>query len=56
MAKKAKTDRAILYQYRPHGEERCGNCVMFRPPNACTDVAGTIVRNGWCKIWAAKKK
>jgi len=54
--KKAKTDPAIAYQYHPHGHERCGLCTMFRPPHGCTDVAGQIVRNGWCKIWAAKKK
>ena len=55
MPKKAKTDPAISYQYTPHGDERCGNCTMFRAPNSCTDVAGVIVRHGWCKIWAAKK-
>jgi len=55
MAKKAKTDPAIEYQYKPHGDERCGNCTMFRPPASCTDVAGQIVRHGWCKIWAKKK-
>jgi hypothetical protein len=28
---------------------------MFRAPDRCTDVAGFIVRHGWCKIFAAKK-
>jgi len=55
MAKKPKTDPNIKYQYRPHGEQRCGNCTMFRPPNGCTDVAGYIVSHGWCKIYWAKK-
>jgi hypothetical protein len=56
MPKKAKTDPKIDYQYRPHGDERCGVCAMFRAPDRCTDVAGFIVRHGWCKIFAAKKK
>lgn len=56
MAKKAKDDPAIKYQYRPHGDERCGVCVMFRPPSSCTDVAGKIVRQGWCKIFARRKQ
>ena len=56
MTKKAKTDPQIEYQYRPHGDERCGLCSMFRVPDRCTDVAGFIVRHGWCKIFAAKKK
>jgi hypothetical protein len=56
MPKKAKTDPKIAYQYRPNGDERCGNCTMFRAPNSCTDVAGTIVRQGWCKIWSARKE
>jgi len=55
-SKKAKSDPQIQYQYTPHGEEHCGACVMFRPPDKCTDVAGFIVRHGWCKIFAARKK
>lgn len=53
--KKAKNDPKIKYQYTPHDKERCGECVMFRAPDECTDVAGKIVRNGWCKIFARKK-
>jgi High potential iron-sulfur protein len=54
--KKSKRDFKIQYQNHPHGQQRCGTCVMFRPPDTCTDVAGTILRNGWCKIWAAKSE
>ena len=53
--KKSKNDPKIQYQMRPQGKERCGLCVMFRAPNECTDVAGYIVRQGWCKIFARKK-
>ena len=52
--KKSKDDKDIRYQYHPQGKERCGLCVMFRPPDECTDVSGKIVRSGWCKIFSAK--
>jgi len=53
--KKSKSHKDIRYQNQPNGNERCGLCVMFRPPNSCTDVSGHILRNGWCKIFARKK-
>ena len=53
--KKSKRDSKIQYQNTPHEDERCGLCVMFEPPDGCTDVAGKILRNGWCKIFARKK-
>jgi len=53
--KKAKDDPSIQYRDRPHGNERCGICAMYKIPNECTDVAGFIRPQGWCKIWAAKK-
>ena len=52
--KKAKTDPTIRYQYRPHGNQWCARCVMFRAPDSCTDVAGKIARQGWCKIFYPK--
>jgi hypothetical protein len=53
--KKSKADSKIQYQYHPQNGERCGKCVMFLPPDECTDVAGTIRPEGWCKIFARKK-
>ena len=53
--KKSKADSKIRYQNRPNGDERCGLCVMYRTPNECTDVAGFIRPQGWCKIFARKK-
>ena len=32
----------------------CGNCKHFRPPNACTEVGGVIVRMGLCDWWKAE--
>jgi len=54
-AKKAKTDPEIRYQWRPHGNQWCGRCAMFRAPDVCTAVAGKIARHGWCRIFSAKK-
>jgi len=53
-AKKPKNDPEIRYQWRPHGNQWCGRCSMFRAPDACSAVAGKIARQGWCKIWRAK--
>jgi hypothetical protein len=54
--KKSKTDSRIKYQNVPHGNERCGLCTMFRAPDECTDVAGKILRQGWCKIFNRRKQ
>lgn len=51
---RAKTDGKIEYEYRPRGDQQCGNCAMFVAPDKCTDVAGFIVKHGWCKIWTPK--
>ena len=37
------------YQSSPHNNEKCLNCTMFRAPNKCTAVEGTISPDGWCK-------
>ena len=52
--KKSKSDDSIQYRDRPNGDERCGLCSMYRPPNECTDVAGFIRPQGWCKIFYRK--
>lgn len=36
------------YQDKPKNGNRCVNCTMWREPNKCTAVAGTIDRDGWC--------
>ena len=43
------------YQNSPRGDERCGNCAHFLPPNACRLVAGEISPQGWCRLWAAPR-
>jgi hypothetical protein len=45
---------AAGYQTQPNGDQRCALCVHFRAPAACELVQGTIVPNGWCKLYRAK--
>jgi hypothetical protein len=50
--KLAKTD--VDYRDRPRGAERCDNCRVWVPPNACKPVEGTISPKGWCNIWRSQ--
>lgn len=43
------------YQNHPNGDERCGRCRYFQPPNACEIVPGNISPRGWCK-WFRRRK
>jgi hypothetical protein len=54
--KRSKRDPSIRYQYRPNNGERCSKCTMYLAPRECTDVAGDITPNGWCRIYKAKRK
>lgn len=33
---------------------KCGICEHFRPPSACTEVAGKIEADMWCKLFKRK--
>jgi len=43
------------YQGRPHNGQICQKCTMFRAPNQCTAVSGSISPRGWCK-WYKRSK
>lgn len=43
-----------MYQTMPKGDQRCGLCSSFAPPNACQLVQGTISPNGWCQLFSPK--
>jgi len=45
---------AAGYQPQPNGDQRCALCIHFRAPASCELVQGTIVPNGWCKLYRAK--
>jgi len=48
------TQEAAGYQPQPNGDQRCAFCVHFRAPASCELVQGTIVPNGWCKLYRPK--
>lgn len=43
-----------MYQTMPKGDQRCGLCSNFAPPNACKLVQGSISPNGWCQLFSPK--
>ena len=53
-AQQILTPAAAQYQDKPKGQQMCGACVNFQPPNACKFVQGPISPNGWCLLFAAK--
>ena len=48
------TQDSAGYQNQPNGDQRCALCAHFRAPASCEVVQGTIVPNGWCKLYRAK--
>ncbi len=40
--------KAVTYQTTPNGDNKCSNCALFEPPNACKNVEGVISPNGFC--------
>ena len=54
LAQTKASQASVAYQDSPKGSQRCDNCKLWEPPNACKSVAGTISPSGWCKIWVPK--
>jgi hypothetical protein len=52
-AAKMKTQAEVEYQPTPKGKQNCENCDLFIAPDKCKSVEGTVVAQGWCKIWVA---
>ncbi|HLY05342.1 MAG TPA: hypothetical protein VKR31_06315 [Rhizomicrobium sp.] len=48
------TQEAAGYQTQPNNDQRCALCVHFQAPASCELVQGSIVPNGWCKLYRAK--
>lgn len=42
---------AVAYRDTPKGAQRCDNCRVWVPPNACKSVEGEVAPQGWCNIW-----
>jgi hypothetical protein len=51
---------AVGYQNEPKDGHQCSGCKLFIPGadaaanGMCKSVAGEILPNGWCKLFAAK--
>jgi secreted PhoX family phosphatase len=48
------TQQAAGYQATPKGDQTCASCALFKAPDACTLVDGTISPNGWCRFYSKK--
>ena len=44
----------VHYKEVASDEHRCGACRLFRGPDACLNVAGTISQTCGCRIWLPK--
>lgn len=42
------------YQDKPKGDQKCGNCMHFIPPDSCMLVEGNISADAWCRLWVKK--
>lgn len=52
--------KSVKYQDNPNNGRQCSGCKFFQAgatpdaPGKCQSVAGDILPNGWCVLWAAK--
>lgn len=54
-AAQEKISQALAtYQNVPKGDDHCGVCTNFQPPNTCKFVQGEISTNGWCQLFSPK--
>ncbi len=44
---------AVAYRPTPNGDKKCSNCVLFEAPDACKNVAGVVIPDGFCILWKA---
>lgn len=55
VAAQQKIGQALAnYQGIPKGNDHCGVCNNFQPPNSCKFVDGNIRPSGWCQLFAPK--
>jgi hypothetical protein len=46
--------KAVAYQDKPKGAQRCDGCTSFQPPSGCKLVDGNISAQGWCSLFMKK--
>ena len=48
------SQKAAGYQEKPKDEQKCCGCALFKSPDSCTLVDGTISPDGWCRLYSKK--
>ena len=48
------TQKGAGYQATPKDVQKCANCALFKAPDSCTLVEGSISPDGWCRFFAKK--
>jgi len=48
------SEKAAGYQETPKDGASCASCALFKAPNSCTLVDGTISPDGWCRFYSKK--
>ena len=46
--------KAAGYQDTPKDAQKCSNCGLFKGPDSCTLVDGSISPDGWCRFYSKK--
>lgn len=46
--------KAAGYQEKAKDNQQCSNCALFKLPDSCTLVDGTISPDGWCRFYSKK--
>jgi hypothetical protein len=46
------SQKAAGYQEKPKDNQQCSNCALFKTPDSCTLIDGTISPDGWCRFYA----
>lgn len=55
LAQQGKMSKELAqYQGQPKGDQKCGNCMHFIPPDSCLLVDGNISSDAWCRLWVKK--
>ncbi len=51
-----KTSKHIVRYRQGSGNRRCGKCTMWKPPAACTAVAGIIDKDYLCDLFKVRQE
>ena len=49
------TVKAAAYQDTPKADQKCSGCILFKAPDSCTLVDGSISPDGWCRFYSKKR-